>query len=1050
MTRAPHPEHRDGPAGDQVALPPEAPDAPPPASNQVAQVVQYALANLGARNAHHTFEEICRHFAQQRIAANILPATGPVAAGGDQGRDFETFRSYLRDELGPHGAFLGHVSDGALVFTCTLQQEGTEAKVLSDVQKVVAGGRCPAGIYAFCAANVPVARRHRLEARVAQRFEGQFELIDLQTLSEQLATSDLFWVAEQFLQLPAALAPPRPEQEIPLPEWYVEDRARWRERDTARPTTGDILDLKDGLRQATRFAEARADLPFWLTLARSVAGDDAPVAVRHRARYEVAWATFQAQGDMRPVDDLVRAFFADLLASEELEPARLADAGVVLTISTTALRVGRTTLAPSDIRLWNDTLRRRLRAELAETLLPTRKAELLDLLGHLALQQDPLKIEPPQEPSHLPDVLEMLDAEGEMKPVTPRKEGWPYPIDPDETMAAWGELASLLKATPLFPIEQFAQRMTFMTPLLIDQPGWRELADAVDAAVARASGSAAVAASARTRGIILLHAGRLREALHEMHTAKVEWWTGDTLQGSLLAMIIISDCYEKLRLPQAAKQHALAVAYAAAASGDDDVLELVPAGLLAASEIDYAAGSWCSALELVELGLLAQAGYVDVEASSVASSQWSRALFTVGMCLRAARALVPRFAPFAERVAEQAGMLEGLNEVEERVPPLDRDSFLQQVDEQLLGRPLNDAGATRVFRFAALGTDWTVTSSNRFAEVRAAERFAAAVQIALVELAEDDLCLVPTAIRVRVELAEEGEAREDRILWAASNEGRDWLVRLTPYDGEHPLDLQEIFLELLTLVSEIVIDASLLPRDRYFIAIEKAFRRGVQHKLTSVRAYDELGIPRNVYDRTPRALISPPTDPVEYPAQEHEELAWSTEPGPTYDRDLALQAIRDRYTRSTELIPRTLARLAEDQQFLHLVAELRNRGWRDWHVLQALMNAALNDKLEREGLNTYGQLEESQRRTRELLDSGDLEEDPERPLGPFSSDDLDFHRRNAIPVMLHGWDLELHQQTPDFVAIERFLGERYRYWSDDVSHDDLFPLASDLRATAAP
>ena len=83
--------------------------------------IRFALSQLPVHNAHHEFEHICRHVTEQFICSNVLPATGPVSAGGDQGRDFETFRSYLREELGPHGAFLGLVSEGVVAFICTTQ-----------------------------------------------------------------------------------------------------------------------------------------------------------------------------------------------------------------------------------------------------------------------------------------------------------------------------------------------------------------------------------------------------------------------------------------------------------------------------------------------------------------------------------------------------------------------------------------------------------------------------------------------------------------------------------------------------------------------------------------------------------------------------------------------------------------------------------------------------------------------------------------------------------------------------------------------------------------
>lgn len=63
--------------------------------DQIIAQIRFQLEQLSAKNAHHDFEHLCRHMTRARICTNILPATGPVSAGGDQCRDFETFRTYL-------------------------------------------------------------------------------------------------------------------------------------------------------------------------------------------------------------------------------------------------------------------------------------------------------------------------------------------------------------------------------------------------------------------------------------------------------------------------------------------------------------------------------------------------------------------------------------------------------------------------------------------------------------------------------------------------------------------------------------------------------------------------------------------------------------------------------------------------------------------------------------------------------------------------------------------------------------------------------------------
>ena len=63
------------------------------------------------------------------------------------------------------------------------------------------------------------------------------------------------------------------------------------------------------------------------------------------------------------------------------------------------------------------------------------------------------------------------------------------------------------------------------------------------------------------------------------------------------------------------------------------------------------------------------------------------------------------------------------------------------------------------------------------------------------------------------------------------------------------------------------------------------------------------------------------------------------------------------------------------------------------------------------------------------------------PVRLFARDKLQLARQMAMLSLIQHWELEHHQQTPDFPAIERFLAARYGYWDDDVEHVDPFPEA---------
>lgn len=169
--------------------------------SSLAHRIRYALAQLRAGNGHHTFEDICREFSRARISRNVLPATGPVGAGGDQGRDFETFRSFMQNSV--DNGFGAIEPVGRIAFTCTLRQERLADKIRSDLAAVMKGNSIVA-VYAFCEANLPVSHRHELQEWAEKTYHVELEIIDGNGLAELLATRETFWIASSYLHFPAS------------------------------------------------------------------------------------------------------------------------------------------------------------------------------------------------------------------------------------------------------------------------------------------------------------------------------------------------------------------------------------------------------------------------------------------------------------------------------------------------------------------------------------------------------------------------------------------------------------------------------------------------------------------------------------------------------------------------------------------------------------------------------------------------------------------------------------------------------------------------------
>src|SRR6202162_5186989 len=151
--------------------------------DDVVRDIRFQLAELRARNAQHIFEDICRELARKRIASNILPATGPVGAGGDQGRDFETFRSQLVNPAVSN--FKEMASDAKVAFGCSLNKR-IEQKIRTDTALARRqGGHVERLIY-FCESNLEVAKRHKLKAWAKQSHNISLEIFDGMAIAEML------------------------------------------------------------------------------------------------------------------------------------------------------------------------------------------------------------------------------------------------------------------------------------------------------------------------------------------------------------------------------------------------------------------------------------------------------------------------------------------------------------------------------------------------------------------------------------------------------------------------------------------------------------------------------------------------------------------------------------------------------------------------------------------------------------------------------------------------------------------------------------------------
>lgn len=1003
---------------------------------EAERFIRFQLEQLSVRNEHHAFEDICVRAAKRRVSSNIRLSTGPVGGGGDQGRDGESYHTRLPEELPGAGGFVGAASTVPVVVACTAQKSGIEAKIRADLRSIAAGEPVERVAY-FTVSDVSTAIQHNLQRQARETHGIGLDVFDGQTLAVLLAEPDLVWVAERYLGLPSHMVPDVPASES-HPEWYAATLAVLRERAEPRLTPGAFSEIRDGLRRATFHDEARPDLPEWLDYMRAFIDGSADVALALRAHYECAIATLRGRDTMEEVEADFRTVLDAAADTDDL--ALLDDATVLLGYWGGAWLRNLGAVTADELRERGLALRTRVAALLSSThpvTHPMRAARLEAVAAYLCLHVRWTDVS-------REDVNEPLDPDGQQSlRSAPEDEGLlvvhpDTPIDTAEAMGHLDRLADLLPKAPLFPVASIGRLFQMMAPALASDARYPRVRDALDAAIAAVSGDSAAAARCRDRAMAFRRAGRPLDALAEMHQAKIRWFAGDTLRGSLLAMRLIASLYSELRLPHAAKQYALTVAWNAAASDDTGLHDLIPEALIDAMDAAYVAGAWHDAAALARMAILAHANLAENALDLEAHPSLTRVDFDMSMVHLVAEKFRPSVLPVVQEALGDTGYEDDLRDVIDAVRASfrhDEQEFVALVDEQLVGRPFSDLGRERVLGFAALGSSWRITSVNNRPTVLAAERLAAAAQILLVELAPGDPVLLPQDVNIEVVVGTR-LASQSPVRIKPNNYAVDCTVVLTAHtDGTAP----DVFNpELAATLIELLSRLSARPQDEFMHTVEAALRNGLLHKLHIGRPYDEMAglLDTHHYDRAV-ATDTEPLGEVHRP-KPAPDLAFPSTPGPGYDRAASLRDIREQYELLPTLIPRTLPLALRSAA--QTLTELRSHGWLDWHLLLALTNTSLNVRLQARGLlNPY-----TARKVQ--IEIGHTPEAPHDPPVPPAALTADALRKTLdfalLSVAKRRWGLLSPTQTPNIRAFENLLAARYGLL-DDVPHRDLLTEAFD-------
>lgn len=971
--------------------------------------IRFSLEQLTPQNKHHIFEDIAREFTRQKICRNLLPATGPVGAGGDQGRDFETYTTYLDNGITIEDTelFEGASENGNIFFACSIQKN-IAPKIKSDIKSIFSQTSEKRPVVYFCVADVAVAKRNELIKWCRDEYDVKLEIFDGQALSEGLSDPDIFWIAIEFLHIPSDIYP-KPNNDD---EWYIEYKERWIEHDTQPRNFSDFCQIKYGLRKATFNDKLKPDLPAWLDVIKKFLKDGGSY-IKRKVQYEICVVALRGQNNLTAYKDTVVAYFKDIEAITS--PSELVDAGVLLSYCSSAKLQGQFDIETLYLHETSKRFVNCVDKFFEEVDGINTRCTLLDIKARSCS-------------------LQFLNSE---EPST----------DLDGAFKYWNELIQSVEQAPLFPLDQFSNCLAELTSYIGTDQRFLALTDQLDGLLAKRMGGVIAAEKCRDRAMAFYKNNNIIQAIDHLHRAKISWFSAETLRGTIVTSRFIADCYSQLGLIYAAKYYLLSSSYLAFHSNDDDVRDLISRSLFQAAEIFYESGEWLSFFDIMQVALMTH-HHFDHEPLDIVEHESLQRVFFYTTIIRtlSQRFWKPTFDPVTEKFEDWAldeGTREELIKLSDKQPKNSYwltesiEEIWTKIEENLSGKPFSDIGATRTILWKALGIKWEVAFPNDYETMRVTEEFIAILQVLLADLAKGDLQLLPVNIKINASLSED---KKFNVVEKFGNEQLEWDINIPAFNESSQGVDDDRIMNVISYAVSVLGFCTTLTMDEYQEIIHTAMEKGLSSKTFFARSYPEIlesFIPSDMFDEDTRKNLDPVEPTRTFDFHEHENMTWNNTDGTSFTEDEAHLHATNRYSRISKLMTVVWPKILASKEHNDFFQNLHNKGYKDWHLFliagNTIANYVANKKIKK------GAPENVYTDTIMLIIDGDMNDEIEElDINEISIRDLEVQEKISFVSMMRTWGLSIHTPTPNFKAIRRFMGERYGVFDIDVPHQSLF------------
>lgn len=962
--------------------------------DEIQSFIRFAISQLSPQNGQADFEKICLYFAKARIHQNILPATGPVQAGGDQGRDFETFHTYLSETTIAANTYISNFSGRPVVFACSMEKAPTKknGKISSDLKTITGLGTRIDRVYFFSGQDIPVAARHKAIDDAKRDFNVKLEIIDANALSQHLAEPDLFWVATQFLKVPANVYPEKVGD-----DWYTKLFEEYTKRKKPIRTYEEFFEVKEAIRSIYKSKTQKSDLSFWYTILDELIANISFGSMVRDAIYERFVTALVGTEYVAGQEVNIERYFKDF--DQHISTAELEDANHLLSFSVNAYFGGRIKLEKNFLDSIADRMEKLIDGMLSVAVTDDNRCALLEIKASFMLN----------------------DRRGE---IDFRKNFKDY-ID------GLNQLIAKLPNAHFFPFERFADRLNKNLKTLMkvadDITPLEKVLEEADQILADKGAKTMVTGKLRDRAVMYFEAGKTGKAIRLLHDLKLKWFNKETMAGVILTCSFLGKAYKRQGLFFAAKYYHLVAAYLAQKDKDTAYSDKLTQGLSEAAECDYVTGAWVSYLNISEIHLQTH-GLTTKDFDLYDHDDTIQLLYYPAVILKIAKELIPG----AEQLLKEAvpvynQLSEDMDEIGERfLSKRDGRTLKESVEEEILGIPFNDIDGKRIISFNACGCNWIFTLNNTYRNNTIVEEYLAVFQIVLQELADEDLHLVPGDFNINFIIAEKGQ------FGLQEQENRNVVeITLTPFLGKTPEQRHKHTFDLLVYAQMLLLLRSALSTEDYQAKLDLKLKSPqLLEKVSFGQAYTVVYgefYRREVFEKLLTANITNPFYSDRQKPKDNEALPWLNTVSPLFNEKHELETIYNRVRWLNNMVSVTLPAIIASERFKKLVADLRSEGWLDWHILHVLANKVVSKKVFIE--KKYRTVEDYQKLFWEGMQKNETAWYTEIKAEEFEVEDFRKYLEVLLPMsILSNFGLDDQPRTQDAPGYLQLLKKRFSFF----------------------